>query len=99
MTVLRQASLTHKGDQDMTGRKKGSRVLGRMVCYRFYLKAIGSKDRWDQTVIGAALGGIIAIGSRPVRDRYRGNGFSAICEAGDEHGCGGRTTSILEHGI
>ena len=60
-----QASLTHKGDQDMTGRKKGSCVLGRMVCYRFYLKAIGSKDRWDQTVIGAALGGIIAIGSRP----------------------------------
>ena len=99
MTVLRQASLTHKGDQDMTGSKKGSRVLGRMVCYRFYLEAIGCKDRWDQTVIGAALGGIIAIGRRPVCDRYRGNGFSAICEAGDEHGCSSRTTSILLHGI
>ena len=94
MTVLRQASLTHKGDQDMTGRKKGSCVLGRVVCYRFHLEAIGCKDRWDQTVIGAALGGIIAIGSRPVCDRYRGNGFSAICEAGDEHGCSSRTTSI-----
>ena len=75
VTVLRQASLTHKGDQDMTGRKKGSCILGRMVCYRFHLKAICSKDRWDQTVIGAALGGIIAIGRRPVCDRYRGNGF------------------------
>ena len=69
MTVLRQASLTHKGDQDMTGRKKGSCILGRMVCYRFHLEAIGCKDRWDQAMIGTSLGGIIAIGSRPVCDR------------------------------